>query len=165
VVGERPRLAGAGGDDLTGTSYTHAEAAAGTTYFYSMRALNAAGAASGWLTDYPTAVAVAATGSGTATPTPGPTPTVATTQRSALVALYEATDGDNWYRNDNWLSDALIGTWYGVTSRYGTDIVDALRLWGNNLRGTLPDLSALSGLEVLTLGNNQLRGPIPDLGA
>ena len=34
------------------------------------------------------------------------------TDREALVALYNATDGPNWHRRDNWLSDMPIGDWY-----------------------------------------------------
>ena len=34
--------------------------------------------------------------------------------RAALVALYEATDGPNWVDNGNWLTDAPLGEWYGV---------------------------------------------------
>ena len=40
----------------------------------------------------------------------------AETDREALVALYNATNGENWFRSDNWLSDAPIGEWYGVTT-------------------------------------------------
>lgn len=40
----------------------------------------------------------------------------AETDRAALVALYNATGGDNWTNSDNWLSDAPIGEWYGVTT-------------------------------------------------
>ena len=165
-----------GGDDLTGTSYTHSGATAGAAYFYSIRAVNAAGQTSAWLTDYPTATAPAS-GASTATPTstatataagtPTPTPTVATTERGALIALYHATDGDNWYRNDNWLSDAPLDSWYGVTAttpQNGSHVL-ALDLQINNLRGTLPDLRALANLKTLFLGNNELRGPIPDLHA
>ena len=36
--------------------------------------------------------------------------------RDALVALYNATDGDNWTNNTNWLSDEPLGQWYGVTT-------------------------------------------------
>ena len=36
--------------------------------------------------------------------------------RAALVALYNATDGVNWKRNKNWLSDLPIGEWYGVVT-------------------------------------------------
>ena len=38
------------------------------------------------------------------------------TDREALVALYNATDGENWFRSVNWLSDAPIGEWWGVTT-------------------------------------------------
>ena len=40
-----------------------------------------------------------------------------------------------------------------------------LRITRNLLRGTLPDLSALTNLRVLSLSNNRLSGPIPDLSA
>ena len=53
-----------GGDSLTGTTFTHANVIAGTTYYYSIRALNAAGEASGWLLDYPFATALPATANG-----------------------------------------------------------------------------------------------------
>ena len=54
----------------------------------------------------------------TATRPPLPTigPTSAETDQEALVALYNATDGENWNRSDNWLSDAPIGEWEGVTT-------------------------------------------------
>ena len=162
-----------GGDDLTGTSYTHSGATAGTTYFYSIRAVNAAGATSAWLTDYPTATAPSVTDSGTATPTstatataagtPTPTPTVATTERGALIALYHATGGANWYRSDNWLSDAPLDSWYGVTAEGRAEHVTRLSLGHNNLNGTLPDLRALANLKKLFLGSNFLHGPLPDL--
>ncbi|MDE0199999.1 MAG: fibronectin type III domain-containing protein, partial [Caldilineaceae bacterium] len=45
-----------GGDNLTGTSYTHTDVTAGTTYYYSIRAVNAAGETSDWLLEpYPSA--------------------------------------------------------------------------------------------------------------
>ena len=44
----------------------------------------------------------------------------AATDRAALVALYNATDGKNWRINRHWLSDEPIGLWYGVaTDRNG----------------------------------------------
>lgn len=49
-----------GGDNLTGTTYMHTEAVAGTKYYYSIRAVNSAGETSGWLMEYPTATALAA---------------------------------------------------------------------------------------------------------
>ena len=36
--------------------------------------------------------------------------------RDVLVEFYKATDGPNWIDNTNWLSDAPIGEWYGVTA-------------------------------------------------
>ena len=146
-----------GGANLTGTSHTHADVTAGTTYYYSIRALNAAGEASPWITaDYPSATALA-TGTPTITPTP------ATTERGALIALYHATNGDGWTLNDNWLTDKPLDDWYGVdTDKNGR--VTTLRLYGNELTGPIPDLTALANLEELGLGFNQLTGPIPDLG-
>ena len=36
----------------------------------------------------------------------------------ALVALYTATDGDNWTNNTNWLTGP-VSTWLGVTVENG----------------------------------------------
>ena len=167
------------GGHLTGTTYTHTTVTAGTTYHYSIRALNAAGVAGPWLSGpYPSATARAATASGTSTPkptiaptptttsTPGLEPTAVTTERSALIALYHATDGANWKNNDNWLSDAPLNTWYGITTNAArADSVTRLYLPLNNLSGPLPDLSALSQLRDLRLHENELSGEIPDLSA
>ena len=38
------------------------------------------------------------------------------TDREALIALYDATDGPNWSKSTNWLSDAPIDQWHGVTT-------------------------------------------------
>ena len=66
-----------GGDNLTGTSYTHSEFAADTTYFYSVRALNGSGETSEW--SEPKSATDAATKSSDATPTPTATATLAAT--------------------------------------------------------------------------------------
>ncbi|MCE2456163.1 MAG: hypothetical protein J4G12_10205 [Gemmatimonadetes bacterium] len=39
---------------------------------------------------------------------------VASVDDAGLVALYEATDGPNWAKKDNWLTDAPLGDWFGV---------------------------------------------------
>ena len=89
------------------------------------------------------------------------TPTGAEIDRAALVALYNATDGDNWYTKTNWLSDEPIGDWYGVTTSADGRVND-LYLWGINLSGTLPaELGNLALVERLGLERNNLVGPIP----
>ncbi len=93
----------------------------------------------------------------------------AATDRAALVALYNATDGKNWRINRHWLSDEPIGLWHGIaTDRNGH--VTSLKLKANNLTGPLPaELGNLTKLEVLLLSNdrpegawnNNLEGPLP----
>ena len=81
--------------------------------------------------------------------------------RAALIALYRSTDGDNWSDNTNWLSDARLGEWYGVTTNaYGN--VKELYLESNQLSGKIPaELGSLAKLELLNLYHNQLNGEIP----
>ena len=81
--------------------------------------------------------------------------------RAALVALYHATDGDNWRKNDNWLSDKLLDDWYGVkTNKHDHVVRLSLRL--NRLSGSIPpEIGNLSNLTFLYLNKNQLSGPIP----
>ena len=81
--------------------------------------------------------------------------------RDVLVTLYEATDGDNWLENGNWLSNRPIGEWYGVTADDSGRVIE-LNLYENELSGTIPpELGNLTKLEVLSLAVNQLRGTIP----
>ena len=88
-------------------------------------------------------------------------PASAETDREALVALYNATDGENWNRSDNWLSDAPLGEWYGVdTNNDGR--VTVLNLSRTNLSGEIPaELGNLFKLERLSLTVNELSGEIP----
>ena len=81
--------------------------------------------------------------------------------REALATLYEATDGPNWTNADNWLTDAPLEEWYGVsTDAQGR--VSRLVLENNALTGPIPsELGSLDGLEVLDLGGNALTGSIP----
>ncbi|MCD6091458.1 MAG: hypothetical protein J7J72_08160, partial [Bacteroidales bacterium] len=80
----------------------------------------------------------------------------------ALVKIYEATDGDNWENNTNWLSSEPISTWEGVTVIENR--VQKLHFYGNNLNGTLAaeigNLNALTSL--LILSNPLLNGNLPD---
>ena len=79
---------------------------------------------------------------GSSDPSGGPAPTTEPTSspesdREALVALYNATGGPNWSNNTNWLSDAPLSQWYGVTTD-GTGRVTRLELQSNSLSGELP---------------------------
>ena len=81
--------------------------------------------------------------------------------RAVLTVFYEATGGDDWTRNDSWLSAAPIGTWYGVTVG-ADDRVVGIRLPNNSLSGSIPAaLGNLSSLEELSLSINDLNGRIP----
>ena len=88
-------------------------------------------------------------------------PAIGETDRAALVALYEATNGANWTSNDNWLSDRPIGEWHGVTTdRSGR--VTKLSLDFNQLSGEIPEeLGSLVNLQEMLLSENQLSGEIP----
>ena len=84
-----------------------------------------------------------------------------TSVRAVLVALYHATDGADWNRNDHWLSDAPLGEWYGVTTDDDGRVVELI-LSQNQLSGEMPAvLGRLTDLEWLSLWGNQLQGEIP----
>ena len=85
----------------------------------------------------------------------------ALTDRDILGLLYRATDGPNWTRSDNWLTDAPLSDWYGVNAD-GSGRVTALFLVDNNLSGYLPsELGQLTELLSIEFHLNQLTGPIP----
>ena len=90
----------------------------------------------------------------------------AATDRAALVTLYNATDGANWANNDNWLSNAPMGEWRGVTTD-SDGRVTRLDLPYNQLTGGIPaELGDLTYLRWLALAGNQLTGEIPaELGS
>ncbi|CAN0031419.1 unnamed protein product [Pylaiella littoralis] len=86
--------------------------------------------------------------------------------RDALTAIFIATNGTNWMREENWNMSADLSLWQGVKVNDQGRVVE-LHLSHNNLRGPIPEaLKALSNLEVFLLSSNHLNGPIPEaLGA
>ena len=81
--------------------------------------------------------------------------------RDALVALYNATGGPDWTRNDNWLSDESLADWYGIVVN-SAGRVTGLHLRKNGLAGALPAaLGDLAELRSLQLHDNELTGSIP----
>ncbi len=78
----------------------------------------------------------------------------------ALVALYNSTNGPEWYHNTFWLFSRSPSNWDGVTVVSGH--VTSIGLTGNNLNGHLPaELGNLTWLTALGLGNNTISGSIP----
>ncbi len=88
--------------------------------------------------------------------------TVPQTEKDALIALYNATDGPNWFTNTNWNTSEPVASWSNVTVDNGHVIT--LGLAAENLTGTLPnDILNLTFLERLYVSYNNLAGTIPDL--
>ena len=83
--------------------------------------------------------------------------------RAPLVAFYEATGGDHWTDNTNWLSEVPLNEWYGVTTD-DKGRVTALDLSQNELTGPIPSaLAQLYNLQTLYLGGNDWTGCIPSV--
>ncbi len=121
----------------------------------SVATVNAAGLVTGVAEGTATIAATAGSARGTSEIT------VVNPDRAALAAFYEATDGPNWHNSENWLTDAPLGEWFGVTTnREGR--LTWLELGFNELTGTIPpELGELSHLEHLQFHNNSLAGEIP----
>ena len=92
--------------------------------------------------------------------------TSAETDREALVALYNATDGPGWDDDENWLTDAPLDDWRGVEIDDNGRVTE-LALYENELSGEIPpELGSLANLVKLELSKNELSGEIPpELGS
>ncbi|WP_428743057.1 leucine-rich repeat domain-containing protein [Tenacibaculum sp.] len=91
---------------------------------------------------------------------------ISQSDKDALIALYNATDGANW--TNKWDLNDSPQNWYGVKTNvvFGASgaerHVDEINLPNNNLVGTLPsELGSLKSLNVLNLSNNSISGAIP----
>ncbi|WP_417872086.1 immunoglobulin domain-containing protein [Winogradskyella sp.] len=91
---------------------------------------------------------------------------ISQSDKDALIALYNATDGANW--TNKWDLTDSPENWYGVVTSvvFGASgaerHVDEINLSNNNLRGSIPvDLGNLKGLNTLNLSNNNLTSVIP----
>lgn len=83
-------------------------------------------------------------------------------ERAALIALYDATGGDNWKNKTNWKTNQPLSEWFGVTTNNGNGQVIGLVLLRNKLSGPIPaKLAQLNSLKYLLLDGNELSGPIP----
>lgn len=89
---------------------------------------------------------------------------ISSTERSALIAIYNSTNGSDWTTSTNWNSTNPVGTWHGVTTSNvnGTTHVTSIDLGGNNLTGTLPsEIGNFPELTWLGLWGNQISGEVP----
>ena len=86
-------------------------------------------------------------------------------ERFAVVSLYFAWMGDEWFNYKNWLVSHLhVCDWAGVScgvNDVGSKVVTELSLPSNKLMGTLPaSLSMLTELTAFRLNDNQLTGKV-----
>ena len=82
-------------------------------------------------------------------------------ERDAL-AFYQATNGDGWVANTNWLIETDVCSWFGVTCD-SNGRVTQLSMWSNNIDGPLSEtIGNLRLLEVISLADNSLSGSIPE---
>ncbi len=75
-------------------------------------------------------------------------------ERNALIAIYNALDGDNWIQNAHWCSDKPVRSWANVGINSQGSVI-RITLNNNNLRGELPpEIGDLTELERLSLKSN-----------
>jgi hypothetical protein len=85
-------------------------------------------------------------------------------ERADLDALYTQTNGASWTSSTGW--EGAAGTecsWQGITCDDSDAHVIVVQLPANNLSGTVPDISALTSVQILDLSTNNLTGGAPDL--
>ncbi len=87
------------------------------------------------------------------------------TERDALIALYNSTNGDNWLKKTGWLGAA--GTecdWFGIDCSDGQ--VQSIFLSSNSLSGVLPkELNSFSKLNTFVVGDNSITGSLSALSS
>lgn len=88
---------------------------------------------------------------------------VADKDRNILKEFYRWTNGEDWSNSENWLTDAPLDDWHGVTADTA-DVVSGLELGDNGLSGVVPlETGDLAHLRTLALGGNTgLGGELPE---
>jgi hypothetical protein len=85
-------------------------------------------------------------------------------QRYILILIYVAAGGVGWMDSSGWLNDTNVCNWRGISCNEDGNLVTAIELGSQKLRGTLvSEIGALSqSLESLMLSDNeQLSGGLP----
>ena len=89
-------------------------------------------------------------------------------EREALIAIYNALDGDNWTNNENWCSDKPVGEWYGVyVNPYGEvkGAIESIELYFNNAQGDIPaEIQYLKNLKSLRIGDLNISSIPKEIG-
>ena len=81
---------------------------------------------------------------------------------SALITLFETTDGENWNTNTNWFTNAPFSSWYGVSVDVNDHVI-GINLSNNDLSGSVPSqLADISSLQRLNLSGNNITGSLPN---
>ena len=86
-------------------------------------------------------------------------------EREALIAIYNALDGDNWTNNDNWCSDKPVSEWYGVGVNELGYINSLVFPESNGVKGAVPeDIGSLIYLEEIVFCGHQISSFPQELG-
>ena len=85
---------------------------------------------------------------------------ISTSERNALISIYNQTNGENW--NQTWDLSKDPYYWYGV--KITNKNVTELKLNGNSLVGSFPiAINSLTKLKKLDLSANNISGTVPNL--
>ena len=82
-------------------------------------------------------------------------------ERFALETIFNALDGPNWKRRDNWLSGKPLNEWLGVKCKdvHTSSRVVKINLRSNGLSGEIPkSICFLELLDTLDLSFNDIKG-------
>ena len=96
-------------------------------------------------------------------------------ERNALIAIYNSSNGDGWNDNANWCAGACPKsgtptfnsagtecTWYGITCDAALAHVTKIVLYSNFLSGTIADITGFPSLQQFSVDQNQLSGSLPN---
>ena len=88
--------------------------------------------------------------------------TSAETDRTVLELFYERTEGRKWKNRENWMTEAPLDEWYGITTNAQGRVTE-INLDQNDIEGAIPlEIGNLSDLTILNLSSNgSIRGQIP----
>lgn len=83
-------------------------------------------------------------------------------EQQSLTNLYNATNGNNWERNDNWFSPAPLNEWWGLQVLSDECHITEIKLDGNQLTGNIPANLQFDELHFLRLDHNDIVGSVPN---